>query len=142
MAFLYDSHSLFWLFLAISGRRKKEKEIIRVQLLSERGERQSVRGIFCLADFHLQSGDVTFVCGNEIARQQTLGYIIPLLGCFFLFFLISFINGFSLTLFISPWDIKKKPVSQDQLVTSRELWSRGRMRGDKRRSRVRAVARP
>lgn len=64
------------------------------QPLSERGERQSVRLRFCLADFHLQSGDVTFVCGNEIARQQTAGYIIPL--PFF------FISGFFLTLFISP----------------------------------------
>lgn len=78
-----------------------------------------MRGIFCLADFHLQSGDVTFVCGNEIARQQTVGYIILLLS---FPFLSSFICGFFLTLFISPWDIKK-PVSQDQLVTSRDLGS-------------------
>lgn len=83
MAFLYDSHSrCFFFFCQSQDLEKKEKEIIRAQLLSERGERQSVRGIFCLADFHLQSGNVTFVCGNEIARQQTVGYIILLLGFF------------------------------------------------------------
>lgn len=105
--FSFTTHALAVLgfFLCVNLRNvEKKEEIIRAQPLSERGERQSVRGIFCLADFHLQSGDVTFVCGNEIPRQQTLGYIIPLLG----FFFISFISGFSLTLFISPWDIKKK----------------------------------
>lgn len=83
-----------------------------------------MRGIFRLTDFHLQSGDVTFVWGNEIALQQTVGYIIPsqahiLLPFFFFFFLYQWLF---LTLFISPRDTKK-PVSQDQLVTSRELWS-------------------
>lgn len=67
----------------VNLRTAKKKERICMQPLSEIGERQSVRGIFCLADFHLQSGDVTFVCGNEIAQQQTVSYIIPLLGCFF-----------------------------------------------------------
>lgn len=84
-----------------------------------------MRGIFRLTDFHLQSGDVTFVCGNEIALQQTVGYIIPswALILLFLFFFFSFLyQRLFLTLFISPRDTKK-PVSQDQLVTSRELWS-------------------
>lgn len=58
-----------------------------------------MRGIFCLADFHLQSGDVTFVCGNEIARQQTEGYIILLLSFLFAIFYMWL---FFLTLFISP----------------------------------------
>lgn len=146
MAFLYDSHSrCFWgVFLCVNLRNvgEKKKEIIHAQPLSERGERQSVRGIFCLADFHLQSGDVTFVCGNEIARQQTVGYIIPLLGFFFLLFSLSVASPSHCS--SAPETFKKKrkkPVSQDQLVTSRDLWSGGRMRGDERRSRVRAVAR-
>lgn len=49
---------------------------VHAPIISRRG-RQSVRGIFRLTDFHLQSGDVTFVWGNEIALQQTVGYIIP-----------------------------------------------------------------
>ncbi len=48
---------------------------VHVPIIPRRGH-QSVRGIFRLTDFHLQSGNVTFVWGNEIALQQTVGYII------------------------------------------------------------------
>lgn len=98
---------------------------VHAPIISRRG-RQSVRGISRLTDFHLQSGDVTFVWGNEIALQQTVGYIIPSQAHILppppstpLY------QRLFLTLFISPRDTggKKKPVSQDQLVTSRELWS-------------------
>lgn len=98
-------------------------------IISRRGC-QSVRGIFRLTDFHLQSGDVTFVLGNEIAVQQTVGYIIPssvhiLLSLFF--FPLSFICGFFSHCSSAPetqtHTQKKEAVSQDQLVTSRELWS-------------------
>lgn len=89
-----------------------------------------MRGIFCLADFHLQSADVTFVCGNEIAQQQTVGYIIPLLG---LFLFAAFLYQWLLPHIVhQPLRHKKKPVSQDQLVTSRDLWSGGKdARGQK-----------
>ena len=94
---------------------------VHAPIISRRG-RQSVRGIFRLTDFHLQSGDVTFVWGNEIALQQTVGYIIPSRAHILLSFFFSLYQRLFLTLFISPRDTKK-PVSQDQLVTSRELWS-------------------
>lgn len=95
---------------------------VHAPIISRRG-RQSVRGIFRLTDFHLQSGNVTFVWGNEIALQQTVGYIIPSRAhtlLFSFFFFSSFISGFFSHCSSAP-ETQKKPVSQDQLVTSREL---------------------
>ena len=75
----FTTHTLrFFFFFFCGTNAERGGGGGRAQPLSERGERRSVRGIFCLADFHLQSGDVTFVCGNEIAWQQTVDYIILL----------------------------------------------------------------
>lgn len=120
---LLPTHCFFFFFLS---RSCVYRNSVHAPIISRRG-RQSVRGIFRLTDFHLQSGDVTFVWGNEIALQQTVGYIIlspPHI-------LLSsspppssspFISGF-FSHCSSARETQKKPVSQDQLVTSRELWS-------------------
>lgn len=71
MDFIYYPHTAFF-----SSRSCVYRNNVHAPIISRRG-RRSVRGIFRLTDFHLQSGDVTFVWGNEIALQQTVGYIIP-----------------------------------------------------------------
>lgn len=98
-----------------------------------------MRGIFCLADFHLQSGDVTFVCGNEIARQQTLGYIIPLPSLFSLPLSVAFSHIVHQPL--RQTKKKKKACLPGSISHIQGLMEQGGMRGDKRRSRVRTVAR-
>lgn len=76
---LLPTHSLFFFFYSLFLQVDLvSTEIMCTRPLSGEGARQSVRGIFCLTGFHLQSGDVTFVWGNEIAPQQdNRGYIIP-----------------------------------------------------------------
>lgn len=77
---------------------------------------------------------------DSTAADSGLHYSAP--GFFFLLFSLSGASPSHCS--SAPETFKKKrkkPVSQDQLVTSRDLWSGGRMRGDERRSRVRAVAR-
>lgn len=73
------THTLEWIsftphtLLSLS-RSCVYRNNVHAPIIWSRG-RRSVRGIFRLTDFHLQSSDVTFVWGNEIALQQTVGYI-------------------------------------------------------------------